>query len=465
MSQALAVLVPLAVAAFFIRQVFRNRMMIVLLPLIPVFGRSAFMNIAGWVGPLNMTLPDVMFAAGLVTWFYVRTHRPMGRPLPGGYLPVAVLAVLGLCVVGTATSLAQGYEVTKTLREFLQFTYVWFGFFLWVDVLRRFTRDEAWQVVRAVVVVSVPLLALYCLSALSVHIYPWAAYSETTVGSSRLIRDFDTLSPFVFWVFAYYVLKPERGLYGNIGLMLAVVAILLSFTRSMIFALSAVLVWYVLYVLSKSQGRAKRLGGLLGVVILCVAGLFVLTLISPASGTFLASRMDAVRANGLAEPNAAARIEKLSQVDVVLQHEGRWFGVGLLPGQVFTTSGAMFVPGVGFGDIIWSRIYLNLGLSGVLAVIAVFGGYLFTSFACAWSSDADKRGMGAFQAVLALGFILLTSVGATFLGGASPLAMGMAMVFVEQRALWLRTRPHSQELMPVSSVGEPAGYATGTRGS
>jgi hypothetical protein len=461
MTQTLAVLVPLSLAAFFIWQVFRNRMMIVLLPLIPLFGRSAFLDILGWVGPLHMTLPDLMFAAELVAWFWVRVQRPTGRPLPGGYLPVAVLALLGLCVVGAVTSIAQGYEVTKTLREFLNYSFTWFGFFLWVDILRRFTRDEAWQVVRAVVVVSVPLLALYCLSALGVHIYPWAPYFETTVGSSRLVRDFATLSPFVFWVVAYYVLRPDRGLYGSIGLMLAVAAIMLSFTRSLILALAAALTWYLLLVLLSPRRRAERLRRLLGIVSLCVASVLVLALISPAADTLLTSRMKSLRANGLSDENVAARIEKISQVDVVVQREGRWFGAGLLPAQVFLTPGPMYVRGVVLGDIMWARLYLNLGISGVLAVIAVLGGYLLTSLGCALSSDAEKRRVGAFQAMLAIGFILLTSVGGGFYGGSAALAMGLAMVFVEQRALWLRSSPVSEGLMAASSAGEPAASTIG----
>lgn len=461
MTQTLAILVPVAVIAYAILQVLRNRMMIVLVFFIPAFGRSAFLDIAGWVGPEHMTLPDLMFAGGIMAWFYVRVQRPTGRRLPGGFLPVAVLAILGLCVIGALASLAQGFGVTKTLREFLFYSYVWFGFFLWVDILRRFTRDEAWQVVRTVVIVSVPLLALYCLSAMGVHVYPWAPYMETSVGSSRLVRDFATLPPFVFWVVAYYAPKPKRGFYGSVGLVLAIGAIMFSFTRSLLLALAAVLAWYALNVLWSPRRRAERVRALVGVVCLCVISVLLLTLISPNGTRYLVSRIDSLRANSWADPNAAARVEKLSQVDVVVRRESRWFGVGLVPGQVFATQGRMYVPGVVLGDIMWARVYLNLGISGVLAVIAVLGGYLLSSLKCALSSDVERRRIGVFQTMVVVAFIMLTSVGTDFFGGGWGFAFGMAMVLVEQQSLWVRHTPSAETLHLTPSVDGPRGNATG----
>jgi len=56
------------------------------------------------------------------------------------------------------------------------FLYPAVGYFVWLDLLRRFTEKEAWALIRAIAAVSVGLTVLYCIQAMHVKVYPYAPY-------------------------------------------------------------------------------------------------------------------------------------------------------------------------------------------------------------------------------------------------------------------------------------------------
>lgn len=419
-AQVLQILVPLGLVVYFLHAARSNIAALCGLPLIVYLGRSAYLDTFGWsvqVGRVVIEWPDVVFAGMLIVWLYIHMHRVKARPPHVGLLAIiaAVFFVYALYEWALTVTGGMGYfGAFLTVRSWL---YIPLGFFLWSGVFRRLTDEEIDGLIRLLVVSSLPLLALYCLSALNVHVYVLPPHGVVNVAGGTVVRDFLTLSPFVTWVLAYYLARPRRSLLWLAAVGLAVLAEALTFSRSMILPMGACLVIAAAYHLIKARHLSSAVQDVLAVVAGLAVMAFAVGVISPAAATFLTQRVQQVGQATDPTSTFSYRMKMFdSAVTDVLGPRHRYLGLGAHPFEAMNLNVMTSAIGVfNVYDMMWVLVALQLGLVGIAILACLVAVALIQAVWLAWprraaASDVEASADGGDDRSWLSLFLLLVMV-------------------------------------------------------
>ena len=160
-------------------------------------GRSIYIDIFPGlaelkVSSLTVTSGDLLFAAVSFGWWYARARRPIvcARLAP-------VWSVIGILVVYFfAMEFALTWASKAGLRPTLMLAardwfYIPLGYFMTLDVLRRFTPRETAQYVGVLSLFTACASLLYIASALNLPIYPYQKYLITSFHGSTIVGFLD----------------------------------------------------------------------------------------------------------------------------------------------------------------------------------------------------------------------------------------------------------------------------------
>ena len=411
---------------------------------------------------------EVMFALLLGGWAWVRLCRPVAAPIDRELSWVTVASLVGLCAIQALLVMADiGRPALHVLFRQRQNLYLPLSIFIWLDIWRRVTKEDAWRLMVALACVAVPLAGLYALSSLGFPTYPITDPQRIEQhGEATVIRYSPT---FAFWIplsFAYMASRPWQTWRTGICLVVLFAAMSLSATRSYIIPAIAMTLVIVMYPVLRGEQIGKQLRSLF--LIGAALGLFAIVLSTsrPDHAGFIVERVGELFENAPMEiSNFSSRAQTFLDIAQYQARRDPILGAGATYGG-FDETLRFAVGNQIVGDMLWSELIYRFGWSGVTLYVVMLAVYLIASFRVMKRSDSDRSRLGCILFCLVLWDILRTSASSDLLtiypvGHAMILAMVCGLAGGLWRAQQLRTvtgwplliTQSDRSLQPVGSTG------------
>ena len=435
-------LVPVLLALFILLRSRTNLAAIAALPLLLAFGRSAFIDTYGWVmivGPVPLTIADVIFGGLGAAWLYIRYRRRSSVPIRFT-VEISVMILLAVFIlIETTLTWLDGYRLVRVIQITRTYLYLPLGFFVWIDIFRHITESEANDFIGILAALCLPLSILYSASALGVRIYPYPAYLTVYVGQEILVRDFTTIPAFASMALAFYLAQPKRDWRWATATMIIMVGLLLTFTRSIVAGALACIAVALVNEFFKLARRATLIRGVIGAIIIVAVGLggfIVLEWISPEAFAYLSERLEQVQAGGLEASSLVVRFDMLQGINEALTQTSPVFGAGLVPYDQADPTGMVYRASWILGDIMWASVLLYLGLAGVAVYGLMLVVALWQSFRLGLETATQDVRLGLFLFLFFAQSLALSFTGEGFVTGASVAALPFALLTVARQRAW-----------------------------
>ena len=436
-------IVPLSVFVYILSRCRGNLLYVCTIATFLGFGRSFYID--SWklavrvpMAPLVLDLDDVLFGGMVLAWVYVRQKRPMCQRLTWrpDLLTVTLFLAL-LVVVHPPLALLNGVDLFRALRAGRQWFYLPLNIFIWVDVFRRFTRDEVLQWLGSLSLLTVLVTPLYVLSAVGFAIYPYEPYVVEVSGTGRIVRDYMTYPGWYRYALAFYLVQLVDGLH-RARVLLAVgaiiIGVLFSFTRTYIVLALVQVSIALLFALIVRKGAFRVLPWF--VIAAAATAIVIVSLNSffPEHVEYMRQRFVGLQTYGLSEVNVRGRLDTVQMAIAYVRSVGPVFGSGFAasvkPG-LFPDLGGVYV-----ADTSWNVFAMRLGWSGVAVMGLILATFTGNSLGLVLEKNQIRSRMGL---LLFLGLVYdIASMVTTgrYLGGSTGSTIFLALIAVEARDLW-----------------------------
>jgi hypothetical protein len=389
---SLMLLFPLAALAYFLWRATKSRIFLLGIPFLQFFRQSVFFEdvrvfwIPGRLSTVTITMLWLILVWALCTDRLLPSRRqvagervqPFGpRPLPEELLLVVVAVVAAASMLVTA---ARNIDLTSALGEASGVVFMLLGYLFVRGIVSHSDRDELMRFVQAIVVVNTVAAALFVIhQGLHIPVYGAAEYYETVFQGQVITRTFVFMSPLLFFALAYAFAKRRWTVWTYLIIAVNLVAIWVSYTRTML-AMAAVIA--AISVLARLLKRGQEMLALrralaVGAVVVAM-GVALVTLLPTESNYFVG------RIQRMLEGGGVARTESFVDRSVRLATT-----VDMVAAQDFL---------LGFGfetaeqdplyetvrqwswDSAWITILYRMGFAGAVAFGAVLLAYAARAF-------------------------------------------------------------------------------------
>ena len=218
------------------------------LPFVIALGRSVFINLLPTtqligLGNHSLGAQDLLFGSlGLCWLLSKRWRRDAGAPVIdwwwvlGGLILFFLVAELIIQIAGL------GKPSISAIIDARGWFYVPLGFFLMLDMFRRFTAAEADGLIRLLSRLTVVLTIFYVANAAGAKVYPYQVYQTITYVGTSFTRDFTTFSIWMGLAVAYYLARPRITAETVVGLLILATGCFFSYTRSTVLTVGLMVV-------------------------------------------------------------------------------------------------------------------------------------------------------------------------------------------------------------------------------
>lgn len=433
-------IVPLAVIVYFLVKTKKSLVYVCAWPMLWLFGKAMYLPVPTQIMIRPFPVPihnhDIsMFLLG-AAWLYVREKRPNHGKLTWGFDLFSVWLLLFVYVLQPfAIAIGQGFLHEQSVLNSRIYYYVPLAVLIWTDLLRRFTREEIWLLLRSIAFITGLLMPLFILSSMGVKVFPDPGKHVYYTGSALIVRDILT---YPFWtslaVAVYFVryLKNELRTIELGILALLVAGSILTLTRStiLLMALGAIVASGVSLIRLRMLGKTAPKMLTVGFVI--ISSIFLTTLVFPEHYEFFEERFALARDLGLNAPNLKWRIQGFSEAVDYIDSIDPVFGVGV-PGcrQVVYDE-----TGLPLADSGWVTAIFFTGWSGFLALVLCLTVMSWNALKLSFNRDSDHFWMGLLLLMVLLNDIGKNSVGPIFFWYSTSIALPLALTMIERRNLW-----------------------------
>lgn len=293
------------------------------------------------------------------------------------YMRLAGAFVVFLVAEFVLSLLQYGYplETFKVFSRFLRYASV----FVFVYILGKLDIQQVNRLLLFIENLTIVLAALYVLNfGFGIHVFAIESFQEFRYGGQQLFRNFLAIPTFSIFVLSILLLKREFTLKSVLGLVIIVLALLLSYTRDMLFSvslvvLSGILLWFFYYGV-----RSKRVA-LVGIGLLVIGG--VSATVFNGQVQYFLSRINEIQESGGIEGTENFLVRQniiVSRAEMVL-HSDPVLGAGFLYYglstryhlNVFTR--AEDLPGqLIVGDQSWGNFIGSIGFGGCALFLFLF---------------------------------------------------------------------------------------------
>lgn len=335
-------------------------------------GRSIYIDIFPGVAvlggsSLTLTSGDLLFAAVACGWLYARARRPVARVrLAPVWAGVGIL-VAWFLAMEFALAWASASELHPTLMLAARdWFYIPLGYFMTLDVLRRFTTGEAEQYIGVLSLFTACASVLYIASAANLPIYPYQKYLVTSLRGGVIVRDFST---FPFWAglaWCHYLAQPRKNVWTYVALAVVACGVLMTFSR---LPIAMLVVTAALATALLLAGRDTRTAAIVAGVVcasLALAVLVVGPVAAPTQFRYLEGRFSGiVRSHSVSyDPDFQYRLQEFEQARAAGAQVDPYLGAGLFDSSANVGGGAY----ISF-DSDWIGIVYRTGWAGIIVLV------------------------------------------------------------------------------------------------
>lgn len=432
MIDAFRLILPAGLAAYFIYQAARRPIFLLGIPFLQVMRVSVFFGDLRpfWV-PARLGANGLMLLWLVLAWAWT-VHRSRARKRSPGLSENArharllpeefLLLALATLVLGKLVWSGVGPADTQTLLgQFAPWAFLLSGYWLIRGVVMRSSLQDVAAFLFAIAIVTTMGSLLFILhQGLRVPIYNVTEFLVFSFQGQVLSRTFIILPPFLFVALAagYARRSWDAATIALVGI--TGVAIVVSYTRSMLLAAAAVtLVVLALRAFWEKRGSAllRRVFTIAAIAAIAVVAIVVAV---PTSADYFVSRVVTLRSISTAanEPNFLSRQSSLS--DVASQVAERYFFAGAPFGEDDSLTDEVTKWA---SNTMWVPLVYQTGFIGVALVLGMF--VLFGLRGCRlfWRSNETAQFLGAVFIGGIVALFLVSVASWTFLDPSS-YAMG-----------------------------------------
>jgi len=421
--RSLLLLLPLAAVAYFVWRSASSRIFLLGIPFLQFFRQSVFFEslrpfwipgrlsnvaittlwlIAVWAVCTGQLLPAGRRGAGK----RVPAFGP--RPLPEELVLVALAVVLALSVLVTAY---RNTDLSSAVGEASGVAFMLLGYLLIRGIVSHSDRGEVMRFIHAIVVVNTVAAGLFVIhQGLHIPIYAADEYFETVFRGTVITRTFVFMSPLLIFALAVSFAKPRWSVWTYLIIAVNLVAVWVSYTRTLLATAAVVAAISILARLLKGGQEMIAVRRGLAVVAVVVAVGVTLVMFLPTESNYFVGRIQAATEGGgvtstesLAQRNTrlARTVEIVAKGDIIL---GRGFSAADQDPLHETMRQWSW-------DSAWITIVYRMGLAGVVVFGALLAAYAARALWLFFRRDPWEEEYG----LLWFTFLVATAIG-SFIG-------------------------------------------------
>jgi hypothetical protein len=421
---AVRLLLPTVLVIWFLWKARRNILFLLGLPIMmSMYYSIFFQDMRPFWTPGRFTLQTHVMMWLVLAWLVVtfrwskRGGDQLGlfgvrRMLPEEF------AILLLAVLAVAHSLGV-FTASGDLREALSAATIWLylvaGYLLVRGIAVRATREETIEFLGAIVIVNTIAAAMYVVhEGLQIPVYPNPEYFTTTFAGAEITRSM-TFAPQYTALALGFILARRHWTPGwLVALAITMMAVLLSYTRTLLIAAVVALVIAIVVRELKNPNAGRLVRRTVTIIGSAVAVVVALLIVRPVQFQYLLSRF-AEFTSGTSPGdirNWATRADRYDQVWHLISKQDAFFGLGYPPAGS-NPVGSLITQWL--WDSTWIPILYHFGLIGVVLVGAVLVGFALRSLRFTFGVSEDRRYLGMVFVITLAVTAIMTMWGPTFL--------------------------------------------------
>lgn len=329
----------------------------------------------GSLGTARIFLWTVIFwTIPILVRLYTKEFKQQIRVKLNG-MDYCILALIALSFVGLASVITCYTSLDKVLIEFLTLISLFAGYFIIKDWSSRYDPKTIKEFIFVLVIINSVASVLYILhQGLGVTIYKYEEYSSNYIQGEEITRTFWFMPQFLFLSVAYLlVFKKGNTVISVILLIINILAIFITYTRSALINAALIFILYSIFVGLKKKRIGLVIRDAMIYIIGGIAGLVILSKVMPANSEYLMNRFRELgesSSSPLEMNTLEYRFMMTGMVISKIEPDNLIFGMGpvtenqelLVPTMKLTTS-----------DMVWVGVTYRWGFLGLVIFIFLYG--------------------------------------------------------------------------------------------
>ncbi len=239
---------------------------------------------------------------------------------------------------------------------------------IWIYIFKRISHESADKLIKAIVFITFFQSIMYILNGMGFNIYPSSIYLETQFEGIRIIRDFKTIPVYIF--IALPILMVSHSLKDKYYLIVTLVAVVMTYTRSVIIAVGVSFIAHLVFFFNKTIFDKKFI--LMSIVI----GYSIVLLLISFGGymggysRYIGDRFEQVNETGYEESSLGSRSETFLYViernTLILNLFGNGFNLGGAIDRYEDAQTSLTA------DSTWTQLLYYSGIFGGVLVASIY---------------------------------------------------------------------------------------------
>jgi len=421
MIAALRIAVPWALLAVFLACALRWRIFLLGIPVLMCMDASVFFDtMRVFQVPGRFQGPVLVLVWLIVVWVFATGRllpaRASERPPDAArmrrrpFLPeeLAVIAlgalVLGHIVVeGVLTA-----DFAGAAGRGMGMLSMVVGYFLVRDIVEHATRHETVLFLAAMVLANTVATVLFILhQGLQAGIYTYVEHMTILFNGQVITRTFWFAPPYVALTLAFVFARRRWTPGWSLVLLITVVGIGVSYTRSLLIILVATLLLTLFARQLKRPAAGKLLKTALGMAIVGLMLFWGFQTFMPTQKQYFEERLAGLQGNptGTSDSSYIYRSQHWASTVAIVERSSLAFGLGFPAPADAPSITQVELWG---SDAAWVLVLYRLGIAGVLVFIAVFAGYGARAFRLFMSSSDEREYLALVLLAAIVASVLLT---------------------------------------------------------
>lgn len=369
----------------------KNPMYYLILPYALQQGEAAFINqyitLAGKsiFSPYATVFIDVCFFITLGITMVLIKARYRKIPWLGSTIISFFLGYVFLVWLVSFMNYPDAQEVFLTGRQFM---YISLSYFLWIAIFQSVTREQYEQFLKLMFYVTPISAMIYVLnSSRIIQVYdPSLIFLEVDFGTETFLRDFRTIPLWLIPVLVLAILSmltPTFKVPKNIVILNIVVlpvALLFTFTRSLLFIVLIQVVF--LFFLNSLKLSGRLIGNVIVFAAFLGVSFLVIQKVFPSQSAYFEDRLLTAKKEGKSEGNVNVRLEYVSEASKIVNENSTFLGAGMNR-KYYLRMGAI---GAWIADSTIPYFLVHTGWIGVFWIFLIVFVFLVDSFFLYWKT-------------------------------------------------------------------------------
>ena len=296
-----------------------------------------------------------------------KSSYSMRRRIKGGltlkliiiFIAYSFIQVLIYWVGNMNLQLGLLFSLLSTLFPFLTIL-------LWLQIMRFSTDEDLLVLINSITLISVILGILYILNSSGLEIYPFETYWEFSTQTVTIIRDFNTIPPWLSLSFATLLIRND--LRSGLGLVILVIVVIFTYTRSILLSYAGMFVVY-LFIVSNYKKILKKYTVL---AFLFAIFFFIFGDKLADNIDFFGGRFDEVSDTGIEESSFGKRLDTIEYLFDNPSLMAIIFGKRANVQEYDTGFDYSGAPTSIYADSTWSNIIYFSGIVGFMLLVLIY---------------------------------------------------------------------------------------------